>query len=32
VECIISIGYPAESGMGTPDEKLDYGRIKFNRY
>ncbi len=32
VESIISIGYPAEAKTPLPAEKLDYGKIRHNRY
>jgi nitroreductase len=32
IEAIISLGYPAETKEGTPLERLDYGKIKHNRY
>jgi nitroreductase len=32
VESIISIGYPAETKTPIPAEKLDYRKIKYNRY
>ena len=32
VESIISIGFPAETKAAVPAEKLDYGKIHYNRY
>ena len=32
VECMISIGYPAETKIPIPFERLDFDKIKYNRY
>ncbi len=32
VECMIGIGYPAEAKAPVPFEKLDHGKIRYNRY
>jgi nitroreductase len=32
VECVISIGHPAETKAPVPFEKLDFGKIKQNAY
>jgi nitroreductase len=32
VEAMVAVGYPGEQKSPVPAEKLDYGRIKHNRY
>lgn len=32
VECLISMGYPAETKTPVPFEQLEYGKIKYNSY
>jgi nitroreductase len=32
VECVLSIGYPAETKTPLPLEKLDFNKIKYNGY
>ena len=32
VESIISIGYPAEEKAGIPKEKLQYNKVRVNKY